>query len=182
MGLTLVDSEMIQSLDWAWRACRPQIQKGAADRGQNVLPANRLVPRLMADRTQVKWVRQLSGGSAGGLVACAMYAAAAGAHLNTAASASVALKLRDEAQRQADLDIADILVAKVSDESVGPKLRAAKRRLARRLSGGAGRAAGRPGPAGLRAVVPGPRRRRAKRAGARRGRVGPWTRPRGPDP
>jgi hypothetical protein len=56
-----------------------------------------------------------------------MYAAATGTRLNTDASASVALHLRAGQTPQADLDLADLLVAKVSDESIRPKLHAAAR-------------------------------------------------------
>lgn len=133
MGLTLVDPSMLTSLDLAWRACRPEIQRRLSDSGSHPLPAIRLSPQLPGGPGQDKGAWQLAGDSAGGLFACAMYAAATGDRLNTDASASVALRLREGCSPQADLEIADILVHKVSEESVRPKLRAAKREGIRRV-------------------------------------------------
>ncbi len=120
MGLTLMDQSMINSLDLAWRACQREIIKQMTDRTEP-LPTLRVVPHLSTDAGGIRGVWQLSGGSAGALFACALYAAAMHDGLNTDTTASLAISVPKDASYE-DLDISRILLRPISEESLRPKL------------------------------------------------------------
>jgi len=125
LGMTVLDQDMLDSLRLGWCAALPELRAWVADTG-NAAPAIRLAPRLPG-------LTYLAGGSAGGLFACAMYAAAKATGLNSDASASVALQAvvqresaQDEFDWDSDLSIDQIRIAPVDEESVKPKLDAAR--------------------------------------------------------
>ena len=81
MGLTVIDAAMQSSLRLAWHTCLPDIRSGQQT-GETT--AVRFSPELHG-------VTVLEGGSAGGLFACGMLAAATRTPLNQDVTASIAL-------------------------------------------------------------------------------------------
>ncbi|MFO0821207.1 MAG: formylglycine-generating enzyme family protein [Pirellulales bacterium] len=132
VGLTVIDLDMQSSLELAWKLSRDKLRRAQASSTENrpwrgpdsvgsAAHAICIRPKLPSG------VRVLSGESAGGLLACAVYAAASRESLDPEATASVMLRsVREDLRHQTDLVESDLVVAAVDQETIAAKLHAAR--------------------------------------------------------
>ncbi|MFM7072807.1 MAG: NACHT domain-containing protein, partial [Planctomycetota bacterium] len=116
LGLVCVDRSMLKSLELAWRRVSSELRPlSSEDKAAQ--------PSLRVSPTIPNGIVQLSGGSAGAIFVCALYAAGKREELNSAVTASIGL---DPASDSKDgTALVAIGVRPVSPESVNAKLRAA---------------------------------------------------------
>jgi hypothetical protein len=126
LGLVAIHVSIVRSLSLAWRMADPEIKRLALERGSfERLPALRIAPDLTPRGPE--YVVCLSGGSAGGLFFCGLYAAAVGLPLNPLSTASISLgtELPQPATSEMAARLEGIPLQPVQRESLPAKIRAA---------------------------------------------------------
>ena len=116
LGITLINKNLAESLHTAWRACLPRAEELCQPQRKGPPPSIRLSPDLPG-------VYRLTGGSAGGLLACGIYAAMHDCDLDKDASASFTITTARGGSET--LDAVGIRLKPVDKYSIWAKLKAA---------------------------------------------------------